>query len=113
VRTELSPRALLAHAKRIEAQMGRVEGPRWSPRPIDIDIALYDDEVIESDVLTVPHSRLGQRTFVLQPLLDIDPDLAHPQTGERLDSLLARLPAEGLTRIAGPEWASIKHESAG
>ena len=88
VTTSLEPDALLRHLKRIERRLGRKDRARWSPRPIDLDIALYDDLVLETDTLTIPHPRIAERAFVLQPLLDLDPDLTHPVTGERLDGLL-------------------------
>jgi 2-amino-4-hydroxy-6-hydroxymethyldihydropteridine diphosphokinase len=104
VTTGLSPHELLAHVKAIETQLGRVEGPRWSPRPIDIDIELYDDLVIETPDLTIPHPRLRERNFVLQPLLDIAPGLSHPATGERLDQLLQKVGSAGLQRVSEPGW---------
>ena len=102
--TGLTPLPLLRHAKRIEALIGRRDGGRWAPRPIDIDIALYDDVVIDSAELAVPHPRLDGRAFVLRPLLDIDPDLVHPVTKERLDEVLTRVGANGLVAVAGLGW---------
>jgi 2-amino-4-hydroxy-6-hydroxymethyldihydropteridine diphosphokinase len=104
ITTQLSPGDLLRHLKQIEQAMGRQSVERWAPRPIDLDIVLYDDLVLESETLVVPHPRLGERNFVLQPLLDLDPDLTHPVTGERLDAMLARVGTAGLTRIAEPGW---------
>jgi 2-amino-4-hydroxy-6-hydroxymethyldihydropteridine diphosphokinase len=104
VTTDLSPHELLTHVKSIETQLGRVDGPRWSPRPIDIDIELYDGLAIETPELKIPHPRLRERNFVLQPLLDIDPDLTHPATGERLDQLLQKAGNTGLRRIGEPGW---------
>ena len=91
VRTLLDPHALLDHVKHIEKKLGRVEGERWGPRPIDIDIVLYDDLVLSDPGLVIPHPRLHERAFVLRPLLDLDPDLVHPVTGERLSDLLIAL----------------------
>jgi 2-amino-4-hydroxy-6-hydroxymethyldihydropteridine diphosphokinase len=103
--TELRPLELLREVKRIEAEMGRTDGPRWSPRPIDIDIELYDNEIVETDELVIPHPRLLERNFVLQPLLDIDLALVHPVTGERLSEVLARLGYGGLMRLEDSGWA--------
>ena len=103
--TELRPLELLREVKRIEAQMGRTEGPRWAPRPIDIDIEIFDNELVETAELVIPHPRLLERNFVLQPLLDIEPALVHPGTGEQLAEALERSRQEGLTRVEGGDWA--------
>jgi 2-amino-4-hydroxy-6-hydroxymethyldihydropteridine diphosphokinase len=102
--TGLSPVLLLRHVKRIELEMGRRPAARWAPRPIDIDIMLYDEQVIDEPDLVVPHERLGERAFVLRPLLDIDADLTHPVSGERLDRLLERVGTDGLAPVAAAGW---------
>ncbi len=102
--TELAPEALLTYLKGIEATMGRQDTGRWGPRPIDLDIALYDDVVYDGETLQIPHPRLAERAFVLRPLLDIDPSLAHPAMGETLAVLLDRVGEDGLVRIAEPGW---------
>jgi 2-amino-4-hydroxy-6-hydroxymethyldihydropteridine diphosphokinase len=72
VRTELRPEPLLAYLKQIEATMGRRPSPGvWAPRIIDLDLILYNDEVIETPALTVPHPRMREREFVLVPLAEI------------------------------------------
>ncbi len=102
VSTELSPKALLSRAKAIERAIGRRPAERWAPRPIDIDIALYGDLVLETPDLTIPHPRLSERAFVLRPLLDLDPELRHPATGVKLADLPA---AQGqLVVVAAGEW---------
>ena len=105
VTTSLEPEALLRHLKRIERRLGRKDRERWAPRPIDLDIALYDDLMLETDTLTIPHPRIAERAFVLQPLLDLDPDLTHPVTGERLDGLLRVLGDQRLALIEKQTWA--------
>jgi 2-amino-4-hydroxy-6-hydroxymethyldihydropteridine diphosphokinase len=105
VTTNLAPEALLRHLKRIERDLGREARERWAPRPIDLDIAIYNDLVIETEALTVPHPRIPERAFVLRPLLDLDPDLLHPVTGNRLDALLQALGDDGLVLVEGPGWA--------
>ena len=67
--------------KRIEDRMGRRPGARYGPRPIDIDILFFDDRVIRTDALEVPHPRVAERAFVLAPLHDIAPDLVTRWTG--------------------------------
>lgn len=90
--TGLPPLPLLRHLKRIEQLIGRTEARRWAPRPIDLDILLFDDLVVEEEGLSVPHPRLAERAFALRPLLDLDPELVHPVTKERLADVLTRLP---------------------
>lgn len=76
--TDLSPEALLAVAKGLEARLGRVSGERYGPRAIDIDILLYGEEERESAALTLPHPRLAERQFVVAPLLEVAPDIRLP-----------------------------------
>jgi len=94
--TRLAPEELLTLAKGIELKLGRVHGTFNAPRPIDIDILFYGDEVIETEELTIPHPRLNQRAFVLIPLVEIAPDLVHPVSGSTARELL-----EGLTGTQG------------
>ena len=78
--TSLSPQDLLSEIKSIEMSMGRVRNSDgYSDRIIDIDLLFYGSEVIDIPGLKVPHPRLGERKFVLVPLLEIAPDLVHPQ----------------------------------
>jgi len=80
--TELTPRALLDRLLEIERELGRTRGgPRYGPRTIDLDLLLYGDEVVEEPGLTVPHPRLAERLFVLEPLLALDAGLSVPGQG--------------------------------
>lgn len=89
--TELSPRALLDLLLSIELELGRTrEGPRFGPRTIDLDLLLYGDETIDETGLTVPHPRLHERRFVLEPLAELDPGLTVPEMGD-VQGLLARV----------------------
>ena len=83
LRTSLSARELLERLLAIERRLGRVrgEGPRFGPRTIDLDLLLYGDERIDEPGLEVPHPRLHERRFVLEPLLDLDPGLFVPGRG--------------------------------
>jgi 2-amino-4-hydroxy-6-hydroxymethyldihydropteridine diphosphokinase len=100
--TELTPELLLAQVKRVEQAIGRRPAARWAARPIDIDIALYDDLVMESAALTIPHPRLEGRAFVVRPLLDLDGGLVNPATGRSLGALPAA--RVELALVADGEW---------
>ena len=88
VETALSPRELLERLLAIERRLGRKRaGPRFGPRTIDLDLLLYDDEVVAEPDLAVPHPRLAERRFALEPLAELDPELALPD-GRRVRDLL-------------------------
>jgi 2-amino-4-hydroxy-6-hydroxymethyldihydropteridine diphosphokinase len=88
--TELAPRELLDGLLAVERRLGRERGRRWGPRTIDLDLLLYGDEVIDETGLTIPHPRLHERRFVLEPLADLAPELVVPGHG-RVKDLLAKL----------------------
>jgi 2-amino-4-hydroxy-6-hydroxymethyldihydropteridine diphosphokinase len=90
VETELAPRELLDRLLDIERRMGRVRRERFGPRTIDLDLLLYGDEVVEEPGLTVPHPRLKERRFALEPLSDLDPGLTIPGAGP-ISAVLAEL----------------------
>ncbi len=94
IETSLSPIALLAALKKIEQHHGRQPSPvRWAPRPLDLDLLLYDARIIDAPALTVPHPRLHERRFVLEPLVQLAPELVHPVLQQSMSALLAQLPA--------------------
>ncbi|MFN8506256.1 MAG: dihydropteroate synthase [Dehalococcoidia bacterium] len=95
--TALSPRELLVVAKAIEAALGRRPGPRWGPRPIDIDILFHGPGRTAEPDLVVPHERIAERAFVLVPLAEVT-DGPLPVIGESAAALLARLDREGIAR---------------
>ena len=91
VSTTLAPRALLTRLLEVEQSQGRRRRGRTEPRPIDLDLLLYGDEIIDEPGLTVPHPRLHQRLFVLRPLAEIAPQLFHPVLHATAADLLARI----------------------
>ncbi len=98
-KTDLIPSALLAHLKRLEADLGRKPNFRWGPRLIDIDILFYDDLVLDAPELNIPHARLQERAFVLVPLADLAPELVHPRLGKTIRQLLAQIDTSGIQRF--------------
>src|SRR5918992_3966585 len=89
--TTLSPRELLDVLLRIERELGRVrDGERWGPRTIDLDLLVYGDESVDEPGLSVPHPRLHERRFALEPLAELEPELEIPGLG-RVSELLSRL----------------------
>lgn len=88
--TTLTPRELLDALLRVERQLGRVrDGARWGPRTIDLDLLLYGDEAVDEPGLCVPHPRLTERRFTLEPLAELDPDALVPGAGKVSDLLTA------------------------
>jgi 2-amino-4-hydroxy-6-hydroxymethyldihydropteridine diphosphokinase len=101
VETELGPEELLAVCKDVERELGRVPGgPRHGPRPIDVDVLLLGDLEHRSELLTLPHAEVGSRRFVIEPLLELDPQLTLPD-GLQLADALARVSDQRVERI-GP-----------
>jgi pantoate--beta-alanine ligase len=93
VETGLSPAELLGELLRIELQLGRVRGERWGPRTIDLDLLLYDQQIIHTDALEVPHPRMAERRFVLESAAEIAPEMRHPASGQTVAEMLERLNA--------------------
>ncbi len=92
IRTDLSPWKLFEEIKRIERDAGRKSQTiRYGPRILDLDILLYDDQVIETEALTIPHPRMHKRRFVLRPVCDIDPNINHPLCKRTMGQLLEDL----------------------
>lgn len=92
IRTDLDPLGLLSCLKGIEADFGRsFSDKRFGPRIIDLDIVLYNDVVMETQDLCIPHKRMHLRRFVLEPLCDIDPYLIHPVSGKSVSEILSEL----------------------
>jgi len=88
-KTYLEPETLLRHLKRLEVALGRKATFRNGPRLIDIDILFYDELVLDTPALTIPHPRMHERGFVLLPLMDIAPDLVHPVKKKSIREMIA------------------------
>jgi 2-amino-4-hydroxy-6-hydroxymethyldihydropteridine diphosphokinase len=89
--TTLRPRELLDTLLRVERELGRVrDGERWGPRTIDLDLLVYGDEVVDEPGLRVPHPRVHERRFALEPLAELEPELEIPGRGA-VSALLAEL----------------------
>ena len=99
VETYEGPERLLKHLKRLETVLGRVPNFRNGPRLIDIDILFYDDLVLDTAPLVIPHPRLHERAFVLVPLADIAPDLVHPILHKSVREMLADVNSDGIVRV--------------
>lgn len=107
--TRLEPEALLALCKALEREAGRRRHPhdaRFGPRPLDVDLLLWGDQVSERPELTLPHPRLRERRFVLEPLAEIAPDLRVPPDGATVAELLAGLGDQGGMGVARVGWSA-------
>ncbi len=102
VGTDLTPHQLLYHAKGIEKKLDRQPTFRYGPRPIDIDIIFYDNVILKTEKLTIPHARLQERAFVLVPLCEIAPNLKHPGLKLSVRDMLQGLNQEGISVVALP-----------
>lgn len=106
----LPPQRLLGILKHIERDMGRREGVRWGPRPIDLDILLWDGRVVAEPTLQVPHLELHRRRFALEPLVELAPHALHPVLGCSVRELLAKLDPQDVYRLDTPEWPLVPLE---
>jgi 2-amino-4-hydroxy-6-hydroxymethyldihydropteridine diphosphokinase len=96
IQTSLFPMQLLTRLRKIERKLGRKRTVEKGPRSIDIDILLYGESVIDSQDLVVPHPRMHERRFVLQPLADLAPDLRHPVLRRSVKELLAGVTGQAI-----------------
>jgi 2-amino-4-hydroxy-6-hydroxymethyldihydropteridine diphosphokinase len=99
IESELFPKQLLERTQKIERALGRIPTRPKGPRTIDIDILLYGDTILSTPGLEIPHERLADRRFVLEPLAELAPDLRHPRTGSTVNEMLARVKNQKVERI--------------
>jgi 2-amino-4-hydroxy-6-hydroxymethyldihydropteridine diphosphokinase len=114
LQTDLAPAVLLGALQDVERSLGRSRDVRWDDRTLDLDLLLWEDQIVELPELVIPHPELPRRRFVLAPLCDLAPDALHPLLGRRLVDLLRALPedpgdacrplAPELLEAAWPGW---------
>ena len=104
IETHLAPRQLLWNLMLIERRLGRVRTRQWGPRVIDLDLLLYGEEVVDEEDLQVPHPLMTKRSFVMVPLVEIEPLLVHPVTNQTMLSILQRLGADPLVKHGSRLW---------
>ena len=100
VKTYLEPERLLRHLKRLEVALGRKPSFQNGPRSIDIDLLFYDDQIMNTPVITLPHPRLHERGFVLLPLMDIAPELIHPVMQKSVQEMIADCDLSDIKQVA-------------
>ncbi len=100
LRSNHSPDHLLELLLNIETQFGRVRHQHWGPRTLDLDLLLYDQRVIKTPRLTLPHPRLHQRAFVLVPLAQILPDWSHPIYHQTISELVKTVDCTGIRQLS-------------
>ncbi|KST68649.1 2-amino-4-hydroxy-6-hydroxymethyldihydropteridine pyrophosphokinase [Mastigocoleus testarum BC008] len=86
--TEQEPHSLLQILLEIEREFGRIRQERWGPRTLDLDLLLYDDLILETATLQIPHPRIQERAFVLVPLAEIEPNWVEPVSGKMIQELV-------------------------
>lgn len=111
--TGLEPTPLLRFLQGLEREIGRRGGgERWGPRPIDMDVLLYGDRVVDEEGLVIPHPRMAERAFVLVPLVEIAAEVRHPIEGKSVAEMLAAVGTEGVRRIAEVGWDGMEGMAA-
>ena len=104
VQVTFSPLVLLETLLAIEAQKGRIRTERWGARSLDLDLLLYDDLILDTPILTIPHPRMRKRAFVLVPLAEIAPNWIVPVTGKAIAELVKAVDCTGVKKLVIDNW---------
>ena len=104
VQVTFSPQVLLETLLAIEAQKGRIRTERWGARSLDLDLLLYDDLILDTPTLTIPHPRMRERAFVLVPLAEIAPNWIDPVTGKAIAELVKAVDCTGVRKLVIDNW---------
>jgi len=99
IQTTLTPETLLAELSKIETLMGRTRIAKWESRLIDLDLLSFDEQILKSENLILPHPEITKRRFVLEPLFEICPQWVHPFTHEKISDLLQKAPSMKIQRL--------------
>jgi 2-amino-4-hydroxy-6-hydroxymethyldihydropteridine diphosphokinase len=104
VQVTLPPQVLLETLLAIESQKGRIRTERWGARSLDLDLLLYDDLILDTPTLTIPHPRMRERAFVLVPLVEIAPNWIDPVTGKAIAELVKAVDCTGVRKLVIGNW---------
>lgn len=104
VQVAFSPQVLLETLLAIEAQKGRIRTERWGARSLDLDLLLYDDLILDTPTLTIPHPRMRERAFVLVPLAEIALNWIDPVTGKAIMELVKAVDCTGVKKLVIGNW---------
>ncbi|MEO8233078.1 MAG: 2-amino-4-hydroxy-6-hydroxymethyldihydropteridine diphosphokinase [Ignavibacteriota bacterium] len=108
--TTLNPKELFAELKNIEQKLGRIKREKWGPREIDIDILLFNDLIISTEIITLPHKGIIYRDFVLFPLIEIEPRLIHPVFNKKIFEFVTELKTKNIiNKLSEPLFTEEKY----
>ena len=103
IETKFSPSELFKCLKKIEKELGRKKGARWSEREIDLDVLFYNDLIYKDDKITIPHIGITERDFVIKPLCEIAPEFIHPVLRLSMEDLYAQIKSSNIINKIEPE----------